>query len=263
MIAEDAPVPHKGFSNWEQRDQAGHDSTKEAADLALQAVDEINRLHAEICEAARTTIEKAIRIGELLTEQKASLKHGEWLPWLKENVGFSRQTADNYRRLYEKRDDLKLLNVGNLTEAYQLLSEPKGYVLTEADCDLILFKLWKLESRLEALEDAFLIEHTVTAEEVNKELLAIKAEYESLWPILRELLDRPEPTYSEYVLGIERCALAVAKIRDKHLYRPNPYASFTDYCADWWRMSESRVNNFVEATLSEAKTDEQRRTGAL
>ena len=86
------------------------------------AASEINRLHGEICQAARTTIEKAIRIGELLTEQKAGLKHGEWLPWLKANVEFSRQTADNYRRVYEKREDLKLLNVGNLTDAYRLLA---------------------------------------------------------------------------------------------------------------------------------------------
>ena len=50
------------------------------------AASEINRLHAEICQAARATIEKAIRIGELLTEQKAGLKHGEWLPWLKANT---------------------------------------------------------------------------------------------------------------------------------------------------------------------------------
>jgi hypothetical protein len=44
------------------------------------AASEINRLHGEICQAARTTIEKAIRIGELLAEQKAGLKHGQWLP---------------------------------------------------------------------------------------------------------------------------------------------------------------------------------------
>ena len=78
----------------------------------------INRLHAEICDAARTTIDKAIRIGQLLTEQKARLKHGQWLPWLETNVEFSRQTADNYRRIYDRREELKSLNIGNLTDAY-------------------------------------------------------------------------------------------------------------------------------------------------
>jgi Protein of unknown function (DUF3102) len=63
--------------------------------LAESTKAEINRLHGEICEAARTSIGKAIRIGELLTQTRLTLKHGEWLPWLKENVGFSRQTAED------------------------------------------------------------------------------------------------------------------------------------------------------------------------
>jgi DUF3102 family protein len=44
---------------------------------------EIRDLHGEILAVARTSLEKAIRIGELLTQAKQSLAHGEWLPWLK------------------------------------------------------------------------------------------------------------------------------------------------------------------------------------
>ena len=40
---------------------------------------EINRLHGEIMAAVRTTLVKAIRIGELLTERKKKCQHGEWL----------------------------------------------------------------------------------------------------------------------------------------------------------------------------------------
>jgi hypothetical protein len=39
--------------------------------------------------------------------------YGEWLPWLKANVRFSRQAADNYRRVAQEWD--KLLSVGNLS----------------------------------------------------------------------------------------------------------------------------------------------------
>ena len=42
---------------------------------------EINQLHGEILAAAKTTIEKAIRIGELLTARKEKCPHGAWLPW--------------------------------------------------------------------------------------------------------------------------------------------------------------------------------------
>lgn len=69
------------------------------------------------------SLEKAIRIGELLTEQKEGLKHGQWLPWIAANLPFSRQTVDNYKRCYEKR--AKLLTVGTLQEAYKLLEAPK------------------------------------------------------------------------------------------------------------------------------------------
>jgi N6-adenosine-specific RNA methylase IME4 len=82
---------------------------------------EINRLHSEICSAARTTIEKAIRIGELLTEQKGTLNHGEWLPWLKANIEFSVATAGNYMGIFQRRDDPKFLNVRNMSDAYKLL----------------------------------------------------------------------------------------------------------------------------------------------
>lgn len=87
------------------------------------AASEINRLHGEICQAARTTIDKAIRIGELLAEQKAGLKHGEWLPWLKANVQFTARTASNYVRVFENRLRLKSETIADLTDAYDALTE--------------------------------------------------------------------------------------------------------------------------------------------
>lgn len=43
-----------------------------------------------------------IEIGKLLIEAKKQLKHGEWLPWLKEKVDFSERTAQNFMRCAEK-----------------------------------------------------------------------------------------------------------------------------------------------------------------
>lgn len=81
---------------------------------------EINRLHSEIIEAARTSLEKAIRIGELLSDIKSGLQHGGWLTWLKENVAFHDRTARRYIKVYEQRD--KLDSVSDLTGAYRLLA---------------------------------------------------------------------------------------------------------------------------------------------
>src|SRR5665213_3095606 len=87
------------------------------------ALSEINKRHAEIIKAARTSLDNAIRIGELLSETKSGLKHGEWLPWLQSNLTFSDRTARNYMRCYDERERLKAETISNLTEAYGLLAE--------------------------------------------------------------------------------------------------------------------------------------------
>lgn len=84
---------------------------------------EIKRLHAEIGEAIRTSIDKALRIGQLLTAQKAETKHGDWLPWLKANVPFSFRSAQRFMDLWDNREYVgKSANVTHLRDAYELLS---------------------------------------------------------------------------------------------------------------------------------------------
>jgi hypothetical protein len=90
---------------------------------ALCTADEIRTLHNEIIASARTTLDKAIRIGELLTAQKDSLKHGEWLPWVKQNLPFSEDTAGRYMGVYRKRDRIPQRAEFQLTDAYRLLAE--------------------------------------------------------------------------------------------------------------------------------------------
>lgn len=85
---------------------------------------EIIALHGEIITAARSTLDKAIRIGELLTEQKAQLKHGQWLPWVKGNLPFSHNTASRYMSVYARRDEISHSGKFELTDAYRLLAAP-------------------------------------------------------------------------------------------------------------------------------------------
>jgi hypothetical protein len=86
-------------------------------------VQQINDLHAELVTLAQSSLEKAVRIGELLSKEKVITAHGRWLPWIKSNLTFSQQTASNYMRLYQHRK--KLPTVGNLglTDAYRLLAD--------------------------------------------------------------------------------------------------------------------------------------------
>jgi len=88
-------------------------------------VSEINTLHSKNVGAAKSTIGRAIRIGQLLTKKKSTLKHGEWMPWLEKNIDFDDRTARRYINCFENKERLKLDSVSNLADAYRLLTEPK------------------------------------------------------------------------------------------------------------------------------------------
>ncbi len=85
------------------------------------AIIEIHRLHSEIRGLLLTGFDKAVRAGELLSGVKAALKHGEWLPWLKEHAPFDQKTAWNYMNCFERRAEIrqKLGNNPNLIDAYR------------------------------------------------------------------------------------------------------------------------------------------------
>jgi hypothetical protein len=61
--------------------------------------DKINQEHAACERAARDVIKHAIRAGDLLTEAKAAVPHGQWLPWLREHFAGSPRIAQQYMQL--------------------------------------------------------------------------------------------------------------------------------------------------------------------
>ena len=99
-------------------------------DLVQQRTDEIIRLHGEIVDSARMTVEKAIRAGKLLAEQKAALPHGSFADWTKDNLPFTMRTAQRYMKAYQNRALLKNDNVSHLNEAHGLLTKPKPAVFS-------------------------------------------------------------------------------------------------------------------------------------
>lgn len=86
-------------------------------------VAEIVRLHGEIVDSLRRSLDKAILIGELLTAQKKELKHGEFGPWIADNLPFTDRSARNYMRLFRQRARLKTENVSDLAAAYKALAD--------------------------------------------------------------------------------------------------------------------------------------------
>jgi hypothetical protein len=65
------------------------------ADLAAR----IQQEHEAAFSAVKRGCEHAIAAGRLLAEAKAQLKHGQWLPWLKNHCQVSARTAQVYMQL--------------------------------------------------------------------------------------------------------------------------------------------------------------------
>src|SRR5215210_6521016 len=71
------------------------------------------RINAEhrACEGAATeALRHAIEAGALLQQVKASLPHGDWLPWLEANFEGSERTAQGYVRLHKLQGELAAQN---------------------------------------------------------------------------------------------------------------------------------------------------------
>ena len=103
----------------------------------------ITGLHTEIMENLKTSLEKALEIGELLVQQKECLMHGEFTPWMEKHLPFTVRTANNYMKLYHNREWLKTENVSSLADVYRLLKPPATEALgggreTEKRCFITL-----------------------------------------------------------------------------------------------------------------------------
>jgi hypothetical protein len=83
---------------------------------------EITRLYDQIYQALRLSLDKALRIGELLARKKEQLGHGLFTDWVKKQLPLSERTARNYMRLCRERQRLQDADVASLSEAYALLA---------------------------------------------------------------------------------------------------------------------------------------------
>jgi len=91
--------------------------------IQVNTAQEIRQLHNKIEGYILSSIDNALRIGELLSEQKKALKHGEFTVWVSDNLPFSVRTAQNYMRVYRNKSLMKNESVSHLAQAYNLLPE--------------------------------------------------------------------------------------------------------------------------------------------
>lgn len=91
---------------------------------------EINKLHGDFCKGLITTLQTAVKIGELLSAEKAKHEHGEWQTWMLSNLTFSDRTARDYMRVFANKDKIAdiakmgTVKIDSIKDAIRLITAP-------------------------------------------------------------------------------------------------------------------------------------------
>ena len=99
-------------------------STYTDASREPDAVRDIGTITTEILRLKQDAGNAILSIGQRLIEAKAMLPHGEWLPWLTEQVEFSERTARNFMRLAREWTNRQALADLGAAKALTLLALP-------------------------------------------------------------------------------------------------------------------------------------------
>jgi Protein of unknown function (DUF3102) len=136
----------------QRRTAQAFDGSNSLADLAAR----IRAFHQATAEALRRSVENAMAAGDLLIEAKAQLKHGQWLPWLRDHCAMSERTAQLYMRCAKNRaaieEQVKSATVADLT-----LNEAAAVLVLTSD----MRKVINFAREMEHLSGEELIEHCI------------------------------------------------------------------------------------------------------
>ena len=94
-------------------------------ELVTNTAELIIAKHVELEQMQIGSLEIAISIGELLNDTKGGLDHGDFTPWIQQNLPFSMRTAQKYMQVFYRKDEFHKLGKNELTEAYLLISPDK------------------------------------------------------------------------------------------------------------------------------------------
>ena len=90
----------------------------------IAAVRDIDTITQEILDLKKVAGGAILDIGRRLMEAKEQLAHGEWLPWLNEQVEFSERTAQNFMRLAREWTNPQTLADLGISKALTMLALP-------------------------------------------------------------------------------------------------------------------------------------------
>lgn len=109
------------------------------ADIQIAEIyrQEIEQLHAQFQGYIKKSLIIAIRIGELLHQQKQLMVHGLFTHWAEKHLPFSLRTAQNYMKLHSYKDSLAQKKIITISDAYAAIAgEPAPDEVVDVDDSL-------------------------------------------------------------------------------------------------------------------------------
>ena len=220
---------------------------------------EINQLTAQ---AQRLILGHAIEIGRRLTEAKQMLSHGEWGKWLKEEIHYSKSSANNMMRIFDAYGSTQMglfgpeansQTFGDLeySKALALLSVPaeeREQFAQEVDAEHISVR--QLKAAIQERDAA------------QKQAAEAAAE----WELAKEALREKEKAIQLANQRLEACAAEVDNLRkenDQLRQRPVEVAvEQVDATQEQLRAAEQRGRNAAKKALQEKLSQAQAQADA-
>jgi hypothetical protein len=134
------PVLWFGSDVYKDQTPATESPTRPPESLLISKADnKINRIlaaHDEISLLGKKVLDKAIKLGGMLAEVREQIPHGEWLPWLEQNLPqIPDRTVQRYLQLWENRETIKeelqirhddgFAKLPTIQDALALIKKPK------------------------------------------------------------------------------------------------------------------------------------------
>ncbi|MCW7475543.1 DUF3102 domain-containing protein [Leptospira levettii] len=140
-----------------------------------QTVKRIIELHESVLGGMKNVLQNAMVLGEELLRIKEDLGHGNWIPWIEQNLPFSERSARNYISIFKNRELLNRQPIADLKSAIKFLSdgtqEEKEINPKENQDPKVLYKRFHHGEKLNQKEKFILKEFLV----IEKEKILSKA----------------------------------------------------------------------------------------
>ncbi|MBS5135879.1 MAG: DUF3102 domain-containing protein [Oscillospiraceae bacterium] len=195
----------------------------------------------DILEAQRKGGEAVLTIGRCLIEAKDMLRHGEWLPWLAEKVGYSEKTAQNFMRLAREFSNPQAIADLGATKALKLLALPaderEQFV---ADHNVIDMTTRQLEAAIKERDEA-----RAHAQQAEQERSEAQQSAQKLQETLHDVLEDRSDAYQR----LEKLAEELDELKA----RPVEVAVETVVDQEAINKAKDEVRGEMQAKLDKAK----------